>query len=398
MAKISKTTVDAVQAGEKDAYLWDSALRGFGLKVTPSGRKVYLVQYRIGGRAGRTRRVTIGAHGTITADFARSEAQTILRTVSQGKDPMAEKDSRRGEQTTGDLLDQFLAEHAGLKLKTRSSDEYRRLVAKLIPAQLKRKPITEVARADLSRLHHSLRATPYQANRVLAVLSKFFNWCEKNGFRPDHSNPALHVDKFKEEKRKRYLSEAELAKLGNALALEEGREGFNPHVVAAIRLLSLTGARLNEILTLRWDEVDFEAPCLRLSDSKTGAKSVYLNAPASSVLASIPRIEGNPHVICGDKAGSHLMNLQKPWRRLRALAGLDDVRIHDLRHSFASVAVASGMSLPLIGALLGHSQPQTTARYAHLSDDPLKAAAELIGKRIGLAQSTIATQVVNNGR
>ena len=202
MAKISKTIVDEAKPAAADIYVWDSVLRGFGLKVTPAGRKVYLVQYRIGGRAGRTRRVTIGAHGAITADFARSEAQAILRMVSQGKDPLVEKDSRKGEKTTGEMLDEFLAAHAGSQLKKRSSDEYRRLMANLIPAQLKRKPVTEVVRADLSRLHHALRATPYQANRVLAVLSKFFNWCEKNGFRPDRSNPALHVDKFKEQKRK----------------------------------------------------------------------------------------------------------------------------------------------------------------------------------------------------
>ena len=158
----------------------------------------------------------------------------------------------------------------------------------------------------------------------------------------------------------------------------------NPFIMAAIRLLVLTGARLNEILTLRWDWVGFDAQCLRLPDSKTGAKTVYLNPPAMKVLAEIPKLEGNPHVICGGKSGAHLINLQKPWRRIRKQAGLDDLRLHDLRHSFASIAVASGMSLPLIGALLGHSQPQTTARYAHLSDDPLKKAAKTVGERMAI--------------
>lgn len=384
MAKISKATVDKVQSEATDTYLWDSVLRGFGLKVTPKGRRVYFVQYRMGGRAGRTRRLTIGVHGSVTPEFARSQAQSILRMVSQGIDPMAEKDARKVEQTVGALLDQFLVEHAGSKLKARSSIEYRRLLEKQVPAQFKRKPITEVARPDLSKLHYSMRDTPYQANRVLAVLSKFFNWCEKNGFRKDHTNPALHVDRFKEEKRKRYLSEAELARLGEVLAEEERREGVNPFVIAAIRLLSLTGARLNEILTLRWEHVDTENHILRLPDSKTGAKTIYLNPPALQVLDSIPRIDGNPYVICGGREGAYLVNLQKPWSRIRSVAGLDDVRIHDLRHSFASIAVASGMSLPLIGALLGHSQPQTTARYAHLADNPLKAAAAAIGERISV--------------
>ena len=160
------------------------------------------------------------------------------------------------------------------------------------------------------------------------------------------------------------------------------REAQIPFIMAAIRLLVLTGARLNEILTLQWEWVDFDAQCLRLPDSKTGAKTICLNPPAMQVLADIPRLENNPFVICGGKPGAHLINLQKPWRRIRKLAGLDDVRLHDLRHSFASIAVASGMSLPLIGALLGHSQPQTTARYAHLSDDPLKKAVKTVGDKM----------------
>ncbi len=382
MAKISKKTVDAAKPENRDTYLWDEELAGFGLKVTPTGRKVFLVQYRLGGRAGRTRRITLGTHGAITADQARSDAQSILRQMARGEDPASAKDKRKGVASVGAMLDQFLSEHADTKLKNRSSAEYRRLIGKLVPKALLRKLVTEAERSDLAKLHHSLRGTPYQANRLLAVLSKFFSWCERNGFRPDFTNPAHHVEKFKEEKRKRYLSQKELADLGAALSEAEQTGSAGVFSVAAIRLLALTGARLKEILTLKWEQVDFGGQCLRLTDSKTGAKSVYLNPPALAILAALPRIEGNPHVICGERAGAHLVNLQKPWTRIRIAAGLADVRMHDLRHSFASIAVASGMSLPLIGALLGHSQPQTTARYAHLSDDPLKAAAESIGSKM----------------
>jgi integrase len=382
MPKLTKRVVDSAVPGNTDRYVWDGELSGFGLKVTPAGRKVFIVQYRIGGRGGRTRRVTLGIYGVLTTDKARSDAQAALRLVARGIDPAEGHDARRAVANTGSLIDIFLDQHADAKLKPRSSAEYRRLIAKLVPAALLRKPITEVDRADIARLHNGLRSTPYQANRLLAVLSKFFNWCERHGHRPDHSNPARHVDKFKEDKRKRYLSPKELADLGEALAhaATEGLAG--PYGIAAIRLLALTGARLNEILTLRWEEVDFDGQCLRLPDSKTGAKTVYLNAPALAVLGSLPKMDGNPYLICGERKGAHLVNLQKPWRRIRNMAGLAGLRLHDLRHSFASFAVASGMSLPLIGALLGHTQPQTTARYAHLADDPLKAAADQVGTRM----------------
>ncbi len=382
MVKITKRSVDAAEPSDKDCYLWDDELTGFALKVTPAGRKVYLVQYRIGGRKGRTRRVTLGRHGIITSDQARMDAKTVLRTVARGDDPSEVRDQRKQIQRVGELLDQFLDDHVDARLKSRSSVEYRRLIDKLVLAQLRRKPILEITRPDIVRLHVSLKNTPYQANRLLAVLSKFFSWCEKNGYRPDFSNPAYHVEKFKEAKRKRFMSEEEIARLGDTLAEVETEKTVSPFVIAAIRLLALTGARLNEIIALRWEYVDFEEQFLDLPDSKTGAKRIYLNPPAMQVLADIPRLEGNPYVICGKKQGAHLVNLQKPWRKIRKQAGLGDMRIHDLRHSYASIAVASGMSLPLIGALLGHSQPQTTAGYAHFSDDPLKSAARTVGDRI----------------
>jgi integrase len=209
-----------------------------------------------------------------------------------------------------------------------------------------------------------------------------FNLAEQWGLRPDNSNPCRHVEKYKERKIERFLSNEELARLGEVLAEAERTQTEMPSVIAALRLLLFTGCRLSEILTLRWDEVDLENQCLRLRESKTGAKVVYLPSAAIEVLSVIEQQDNNPFVIVGAKRGSHLVNLQKPWRRIRANAGLEDVRIHDLRHSFASVAAASGLSLPIIGALLGHTQPQTTQRYAHLVGDPLREAVDLIGSRI----------------
>jgi integrase len=171
--------------------------------------------------------------------------------------------------------------------------------------------------------------------------------------------------------------------LGEALRKAEQDKSCSPWVIAAIRLLTFTGARRNEILTLRWEHVSEEHGCLMLPD--TGRKAIHLNAPALAVLQSVPRLEGNPHVICGEKAGQHLVNIEKPWRRCRKAAKLDDVRLHDLRHSFASVAASGGQSLVVIGKMLGHSQPATTARYAHLADDPVKAASDAVGRHIAAA-------------
>lgn len=387
--KISKRSVDALKAGKADSYLWDAghrdALSGFGVKVTPKGRKVYLVQYRIGGRKGRTRRVTIGTHGNTTAEQARARAKALLGKVAAGKDPAADRDKAKASNSLGFVLEQFLSEHCDTKLKPLSASEYRRIAKLYILPALKNRRLDDIERPDIARLHHGMRAKPYQANRTLALLSKFFNWCEKQEMRPDGTNPCRHIDKYKERKRERFLSEEELARLGEALTAAEETGTPSPYVIAAIRLLVLTGARLNEILTLKWAYFNVERQQLRLPDSKTGQKSIYLNPPALEVLTSIPRIKGNPYVICGHKEGAHLVNLQKPWRQLRKVADLDDIRIHDLRHSFASVAAGGGMSLPVIGALLGHSQSQTTQRYAHLSSDPLKEASEAVGKRISQA-------------
>lgn len=237
-----------------------------------------------------------------------------------------------------------------------------------------------VTRADIAKLHHDSRKTPVQANRVLALCSKMFNLAEAWGLRQDGSNPCRHVQRYKEKKRERFLSGDELARVGSSLTKAEETE--LPSAILAIRLLMFTGCRLSEILTLEWAMVDLEGGVLNLVDSKTGSKLVALPGPAIDLLLEAPRFQGNPYVIFGKKEGAHLVGLFHIWERIRADAGLEDVRLHDLRHSFASVAAAANMGLPLIGKLLGHTQAATTARYAHLSMDPLKAASEEIARRI----------------
>jgi integrase len=296
----------------------------------------------------------------------------------QGGDPAAVRAAQKAAPMMTDFAERFMTEHVDTKCKPRTAKEYRKLLDGVILPALGRKRVRDVTRADVSRLHHEHRATPYHANHAVSVLSKMFALAEKWGERPDGSNPCRHVERYGEHARERMLSAAELARLGDVLKADAG----SVYVIAAIKLLIFTGARLNEILTLRWEWINFEQGEARLPDSKTGAKTLHLPAPALAVLDELPQIDGNPYVIVGQVAGSHLVNLEHAWCRIRKAAGLDDVRRHDLRHAFASVGASSGMGLPILGKVLGHTQASTTARYAHLASDPVKAAAAKVAGKI----------------
>ena len=382
--KITIGSVKAlVAAGGKEAVLRDTALGGFEVRARVGGAKVYAVRYRFGsGRTAPMRRVTIGKHGSPwSPESARSEAKRLLALAAHGKDPAGAKAAAKTAPTVGELAERFLAEHVDTKRKERTADEYRRLLDKMILPALGKRKVADVTRQEVTKLHHAHRATPYQANRIFAVLGKMFNLAERWGVRPDGSNPCRHIEKFAERRRERMLSPEELARLGNVLAAYDG----SPYYGAAIKLLVFTGARLGEILGLQWQWIDFERGQARLPDSKTGAKTLHLPPPALAALAELPRVEGNPYVIVGGVQGAALVNLEKPWRAIRKAAGLDDVRLHDLRHSFASIAASGGMGLPIIGKMLGHTQAQTTQRYAHLANDPVKAAAATVADKIAAA-------------
>ena len=283
------------------------------------------------------------------------------------------------------LTDYVEDEKNGKKPKT--AKDYRSIIERIIIPTLGHLAIADLARSDVSHLHHKLRNTPYQANRTLAVLSKMMNKAEEWDLRQDGSNPCRHVVKFKEKPRKRFLTREELKRLGDALNDAERNGAESPSFISAIRLLMFTGARLSEITTLRWEYVDVERHVISLPDSKSGAKLIPLNKPAIEILRQIPRIQNNPYVITGRKDGAHLVEMEKPWQRIRKTAKIEDVRIHDLRHSFASVAVSGGMSLPLIGKLLGHTQAQTTQRYAHLALDPLLVASNSVASSLMAAMT-----------
>jgi integrase len=403
LGRISKRSVDDLTCphGKDREFLWDDALAGFGIAAFPTGRKVYVVQYR---QNGRSRRANIGEHGPLTPVEARKEAKKLLGAVETGADPIEARREARAVRTFREVSDDFMRLHVEKKRKGRTHEDYKTLLALHILPAIGNVRIVDLRRADVARLHARLSDAPYSANRSLALISSIWNWASKGDEVAFADNPAKGIERNPERKRERFLTREELGRLGDALREaetigkawevdekapgakhipKEGRRTIlDPHAAAAIRLLILSGARLREILHAKWDEVDLERGVIFLADSKTGAKTIFLSAAAQEVLASLPRIEGNPHIIPGSVAGAPRTDLKKPWAGITRAAGLEGIRIHDLRHSFASFGAGASLGLPIIGKLLGHSQPATTARYAHLDADPMHRAVETIGATI----------------
>lgn len=376
--KITKRAVESIKPTERDQLLWDTEVLGFGCKLTPRGKRIYILQYW---QHGRSRRFTIGRHGDLTADEARREAQALRGLIARGNDPSDARASGRADPTFTDFAARYMKEHAAAKKKASSAAADERNLRNHVLPKLGRRRLNEISRADIANFHAELAFKPGAANRCLALLSKMFNLAENWGLRPDGSNPTRHVEKYPERKLERYLTRSELARLGKVLS-DAAQQGEHPSAVAAIQLLLLTGCRRDEILTLRWEYVDRQGRCLRLPDSKTGSKVIPLGEPAMTVLDGLKTADGDPYVLKGTRPGGYFVGLGKAWRRMRMRAGLTDVRLHDLRHSYASAGVDMGESLYLVGSLLGHKDTASTARYAHLSSDPRLAAADRISRNI----------------
>jgi len=403
----SKLTDKAVKGAEPEAIryvIWDTALPGFGLRVDPSGHKSFIVRYRSGGggRNSTKRYMTIKARPgeVLTADAARKLAGLILADVAHGKDPAADRDRKRAEMTVSELCRFYFEE--GVETKKASTiaiDKGR--VERHIKPLLGSRRVSEVTSADVERFMRDVakgktaadvktkkrgraivEGGKGTASRTVGLLGGIFSFAVARSLRSD--NPVRGVKRYADGKGERFLSSKELAALGEALRSLEAK-GANRAAVAIVRLLTFTGARKSEITGLRWAEVDLERACLRLGDSKTGAKVVPLGPPALAILSQLKRDRDSPFVFPAESGGSHFQGTEKLWRKVRKAAQLPGVRLHDLRHSFASIGLASGDSLPLIGKLLGHADVKTTARYAHLADDPLREAARRIASTIAAA-------------
>ena len=378
---ISRRTVEALRV-ERDTVFWDSELSGFGVRVYPSGSKHYVVQTRAGGKPAK--RVTVGRHGVISAEEARRRAALIIARIKAGENPVPEPlASKRAEgPAVAELARRWLENHVAVRCKPKTAETYRHVVERHIVPALGGMPALAVGHGHATELHESLRETPVTANRAVDVLSRIYNAAEDRGLIPEGSNPCRRVVKNRERRRERFLTDEELRRLGRVLDEAETRKGVSVHAVAAIRLLLLTGCRKGEILNLLWDEVDLDARELRLPDTKTGPRTISLSAEAADVLAGVPRVEGNPYVIPGKIAGRAMRNLNDPWEVICERAGLKNLRIHDCRHSYASRALALGESLPMIGRLLGHTQVETTARYAHLANASVHESAVRVSESI----------------
>lgn len=376
--KLTKRTIDALAATGKDAVFWDRDLVGFGVRVYATGRKVFVVQTR--GPRG-PKRITLGRYGQLLADDARKQAAEAIDRIKRGLEPFPAP--VEPELTVAGLAERYMEGHVAVNCRERTLASYRHIIKRHILPELGELPISYVDRSRVAKFHYRLRETPQAANNAVRVLSRMLSMAEAWELVPPGRNPCRAVRRYKEVRRERFLTPGEYREVGRVLKEAEANGSVRPSAAAALRLLMLTGCRKNEIVRLRWDDVDRAARELRLSDTKTGPRSIPLTPAVEAVLNGIPRKGDNPWVIAGKKAGTHMRNVDTVWTRLRAKAGLRDVRIHDLRHSWASRALALGESLSMIGKLMGHGQVATTARYAHLARDTEKASAVKVGGSIG---------------
>ena len=401
--RITKRAVDSLAPRSRVYFLWDTDLTGFGCKVTPAGRKIYVLQYRTRQQnwKGAPKRLTLGKQGELTPDQARKMAADLLLEVKAGEDPSLVR-RRSDALTVADLMDRFQQEYLPNKKRPpRASTlrSYDSLIRCHVVPALGKKRVQEVATADLERMHQRMRATPYVANRTLTVLQHAFDQAEAWGWRAQATNPAKGVEHYPEQRRgarkEVMLTAEQMRKLFQAIDGEED-DGADPAACAAIRIAFWTGWRIGEVLALKWDNLDLERGVARLVGTKTSDEE-YRQLPdeAIQVLKSVERVAGCPFVLLGRGGQEHLTTVKRPWGIIRKRAGLDNLdglgalRLHDLRHNVVSWDVSRGVPLEIAGKNVGHRSRQATEIYAHFAPDALKRAADARARamRVALEQA-----------
>jgi integrase len=375
--RLTQSFVDEASADGRDRIVFDSQVPGLGLRITPTGTKIFVAQARV---AGQKRRITVGYAADMPLSKARAEAQQMIVAMRNGVDPTAEQRARlraaaARSVTLRDFSERWLTEHVFPKLKPRTSQGYKEILARHILPALGNLSIAAVDREQVERLHLAMADTPRTANQAIAIVRALLGFAVQHGLRT--GNPAAAIKAYRENKRERFLSEAEIGAAADAITQAESR-GIGPFAAAGLRLCLFTGARSGEITSIRWDHIDWQRRLIRLPDRKTNEpRTIHLSDAAIEVLRNVPHV--GPYVIAGRKYGSPFQSLSRAWHIARNYAGFDDVHLHDFRHSFASIAAGQGLSLYTIGKLLGHKNPKTTARYAHLARDVAQSANDEIG-------------------
>ena len=375
--KLTKRVVESIPPHKTNELLiWDSELKGFGVRVFPTGRRTYFVQYR--NQFGGTRRKKIGVHGIITADQAREEAKKLLGDVAKGEDPSQDFQKAKLKPTFEELANEYIEMHAKANKRPKSLREDQKMLSNILLKKLGGKKIEEITPYDIQQLHHELRETSYMANRVRALLHKMFNLAIQ--WQWVIVNPVSGIKKYQEYKRDRWLNDEELQRLYDVLD-----RYHNQGVANAIRLLVLTGARKNELLSATWEQFDLEKGVWTKPAHSTKQKKMEhlpLSTQVVSLLKEMAEKAKTSYLFPGKIPEKPVQDIKKAWHTITTQADLKKVRIHDLRHTHASHLVSSGLSLSIVGKLLGHTQASTTQRYAHLADEPLRNAAEFFGNKV----------------
>ena len=375
MAKLTNRTITNLTFISSNYIEWDDEVKGLGIRISKN-RKSFILKYRIGhGRKAIVKKQGIGKFGILNTEQARAIAKEWLSIAVQGKDPCEENND---QTTMKEFCSMYLTRHADIKKKKSSATEDRRMIRLQIIPHFGKIRVKDLTRAMVVKHHESLSKTPHNANRFLSLLSKMMNLAEKWEFRPLYSNPCKHVDRYKEDPRKVYLEMDELERVGSAM--RELKDIESPYVLSAIQMLILTGCRTGEILSLKWEYIDFSESCMKLPDTKTGERTIYLNPSALSILKSLEK--KSEYVFVSRIENKRITTIRLTWKKICKLAKLTNVRPHDLRHTFASYAINSGYSLPIIAKMLGHADIKTTERYAHLHEDPINKAIDDVSLKI----------------